>query len=215
MEVFGVCVLVALLFSMSLKLKRAEAVATANAMARDSLAIDAAKVRAERDGWKARFGETANVGAQLESSDERSRRLAHSLAEANAEIVSLTKINATLSDSMTVLAASQDTADSGEVTYRGQINDGLLTASWRFTAPALGLDYSASVPVEIVTSRGGDGRWLVTARATDPRASVSVPAFYIDPPDPMTVQHCSLGAKAKYVGVGGALFGGIRLIFGR
>ena len=91
----------------------------------------------------------------------------------------------------------------------GAIDDGLLKASWAFMRPDLSLAYSVDVPLEIVTAEGGDGRVLVTARAKDSRASVSVPGFWFSPQPAVEVQRCTIRQSAVRVGLG--LLGGLAI----
>lgn len=185
------------------RLEAAESREAAAAHARDSLLVEEAAERARADGWIAQFGEeTERLGKILGRRDSIAAALRESLERANARILSLTNVIATLEDSVTSLASRVDTTEAGEVAYRGGIADGLLTGTWRFLPPELSLAYSVSVPLEIVTSEGGDGRWLVTARATDPRASVAVDGFWFDPPPPVQVARCTLRQTAWRVGIG-------------
>ncbi len=166
--------------------KRLEAEVASVAHARDSLLIDNAAEAARADGWATRFADTTrSIAGLLAAQDSQARALSRSLEAAHAHETMLAELVAGLKDSLTSVASSVDTIAGGQVRYSGALDDGLLTGSWRFLAPALSLDYSARVPIQIVTSRGGDGRWLITARATDPRASVEVQQAVINPPPPV------------------------------
>ena len=192
-----------------LKVRQARAALLSAENTRDSLAIEAAANRAEADGWATTFAqETENLQALIADRDEQARALTESLRTAYAQVRSLTDVVATLTDSLTSVGEVSDTSATGEVTYRGQIADGLLTASWAFLAPSLDMSYAVMLPLEIVTSEGGDGRTLVTARATDPRASVTVEGFWVQKPEPVVLQRCGIIQTAKRVGLG-ALLGAI------
>lgn len=188
---------------LSWRLEAAERATDAAARTRDSLLIEEAAERARADGWETRFGEeTERLDNLLGERDRIADALRESLRQANARILSLTDVVATLKDSLRSVATAVDTTEAGVVSYAGGIADGLLTGTWRFLPPELALAYSVSVPLEIVTSEGGDGRWLVTARATDPRASVEVSGFWFDPPPPVQVQRCTVGQTLRRVGIG-------------
>jgi hypothetical protein len=203
LEVFVVLCLLGLATSMSLKLERSRRDLAIASQLRDSLLIEDAASRAKLDGWEVRFGQREEeLGNMVARRDSISARLARSLDKANARILSLTTLTAILKDSLTSLGTPGDTTSTGAVTYHGAINDGLLDASWRFLAPSLSLAYRVSVPLEIVTSEGGDGRWLVTARATDARAAVSVGEFWFSPAPPVQVSKCTLKQTGLRFGIG-------------
>jgi hypothetical protein len=202
-EVFVVLCLLGLATNMSLKLERSRRDLAVASQLRDSLLVEDAASRAELDGWAVRFGQREEeLGNMVARRDSISARLARSLDKANARIRTLTTLTAVLEDSLTSLGSPGDTTATGAVTYHGAINDGLLDASWRFSVPSLFLSYKATIPVEIVTSEGGDGRWLVTARATDARAAVSVGEFWFSPAPPVRVPYCSLKQTGWRVGIG-------------
>jgi len=203
LEIVAAIVVVAGWFVLSMKLQASERARHSAERVRDSLAIEAVAQEAMADGWEVRFGELdRDLRDRLAGRDSVTLRLAKSLDRANAQVRSLVDIVATLEDSLASVGAPEIDADGSVVAWAGNVEDGLLTGSWRFAPPELALRYSVAVPLEIVTSEGGDGRWLVTARATDPRASAQVEGFWFAPPPPVQIARCTLPQVARWLGIG-------------
>ena len=202
-EVFVVLCLLGLAFQYALRLKHSEGERVQAERVRDSLFMEDAGNKASLDGWSVKFGTLQkDINAEFAHRDSMAARLVGDLNKAHARIRSLVEVVAVLKDSLVSTGTPGDTTSTGAVTYHGAINDGLLDAAWRFLAPSLSLAYRVSVPLEIITSEGGDGRWLVTARAKDPRASVSVGEFWFNPPAPVKVDRCTLKQTGWRVGIG-------------
>ena len=210
-ELGALLVVVISLAVMSFKVKGYQAELIAAERVRDSLLLEEAAAEAAADGWAVQFGELeTDLLGRVARRDSMSQRLAASLERANARVRSLVEVVAVLKDSLVSVGAPGDTTEAGEVTFHGAINDGLLTGSWRFLQPSLFLTYGVTVPLEIITSEGG-GRWLVTARSSDPRVSLSVPGFYFEPPAP--VQKCGLGTRVRWLLMGGLTGAALRSIY--
>lgn len=202
-EVFVALCLLALAAQYAIRLGHAERERNQAAQVRDSLWIEDAANRAAIDGWAVQFGVLEkDLNGKISRRDSLNQRLAASLDRANAKVRTLTDLVVTLNDSLTSVGTAGDTTEAGDVTYTGEIDDGLLRATWGFVPPALSLAYGVTVPLEIVTSEGGDGRWLVVARSKDSRASVSVKGFWFSPPAPVRVAKCTLTQTAWRFGLG-------------
>lgn len=177
----------------SCELKEVRAQRLEAQLERDSLAAEAAAERARADGWEVRFGEvTEDLQGELESKDSSLARLARDLRASNVRVEELMEVAVTAGGQVEGQADSVETdpgteADSARSgRWSGQLEDGLLTAAWIFRLPpaSLALDYQVQVPLEFVRGTTGDGRVMVEARSTDPRAEVRVDRLYVDPPPP-------------------------------
>lgn len=196
LEIAAVLVAVVWMAVMSFQVQQAKRDAEAAGQVRDSLLMEVAAADAASNGWAVQFGVMEkDLLGKIARRDSLSALLARDLDRANARVRSLVEVVAVLKDSLVSQGTPGDTTPSGETTYTGELDDGLLRATWGFVPPELSLAYSVRVGLEIITSEGG-GRWLVAARASDPRVSLSVPAFYFEPPEPL--QKCTFGAKAKW-----------------
>lgn len=159
----------------------------------DSIAADAAIDAIRRDDvWSASIASTQRDLAQaISERDSTSAALVARLDDANIRIAMLTDLSATargeveslaqqatmLTDSLAALA---DTVERWE----GEINDGLLRATWRFDLPPARhtLTYGVTIPGELVVSETGDGRTVVLARSTHPRASLDIGEVVVSEP---------------------------------
>jgi hypothetical protein len=159
----------------------------------DSIAADAAIDAIRRDSvWSATVASTerdlaqaiserdstsAALVARLDDAGIRIAMLTALSARAQGEVESLAQRSTVLTDSLTALA---DTVKSWE----GEIDDGLLTATWRFDLPPARhtLTYGVTIPGELVVSETGDGRTVVLARSTHPRASLDIGEVVVSEP---------------------------------
>ena len=173
-------------------------VATRDRLARadtraDSIAADAAIDAIRRDNaWGAAVASTRRDLAQaISERDSTSAALVARLDDANIRIAMLTDLSATakgevesLAQRATVLtdslAALADTVERWE----GEIDDGLLMATWRFDLPPARhtMTYGVTIPGELVVSETGDGRTVVLARSTHPRASLDIGEVVVSEP---------------------------------
>jgi hypothetical protein len=146
----------------------------------DSIAADAAIDAIRRDSvWSATVASTerdlaqaiserdstsAALVARLDDASIRIAMLTDLSAKAKGEVESLAQRSTVLTDSLTALA---DTVERWE----GEIDDGLLTATWRFDLPPARhtLTYGVTIPGELVVSETGDGR----AREIDAPESIA------------------------------------------
>jgi hypothetical protein len=160
----------------------------------DSIAADAAIDAIRRDSvWSATVASTerdlaqaiserdstsAALVARLDDAGIRIAMLTALSARAQGEVESLAQRSTVLTDSLTALA---DTVKSWE----GEIDDGLLTATWRFDLPPARhtLTYGVTIPGELVVSETGDGRTVVLARSTHPRASLDIGEVVVSEPE--------------------------------
>jgi hypothetical protein len=160
----------------------------------DSIAADAAIDAIRRDSaWSATVASTRRDLAQaISERDSTSAALVARLDDAGIQIAMLTDLSAraqgeveslaqratVLTDSLTALA---DTVERWE----GEIDDGLLTATWRFDLPPARhtLTYGVTIPGELVVSETGDGRTVVLARSTHPRASLDIGEVVVSEPE--------------------------------
>jgi hypothetical protein len=160
----------------------------------DSIAADAAIDAIRRDSvWSATVASTerdlaqaiserdstsAALVARLDDASIRIAMLTDLSAKAKGEVESLAQRSTVLTDSLTALA---DTVERWE----GEIDDGLLTATWRFDLPPARhtLTYGVTIPGELVVSETGDGRTVVLARSTHPRASLDIGEVVVSEPE--------------------------------
>lgn len=177
----------------------------------DSLAAEMAVERARADGWVVLFAEeTEHLGRIIEEKDSAYARLLQDYEASNITIHTymelLTEAEGTI-ESLGTRADSLPLCESGEPrgSWEGSFDDGLLSAFWWFGLPeaALGMDYSAIIPGELIQGHAGDGRTVVNARGLHPRATLNIPAVYVDPLPPE--QYCPWTTKAKYGGVVGGI----------
>jgi hypothetical protein len=180
--------------------------------ARDSIAFDAAAKDLELDGWEVRFAQMVGSGtALLQERDSSLAALAARLEDANARIRQYVRAEAVAEARVEGRAETQDTTAAVPEWWEGRVDDGLLSGSWRFERvpePGLSLGYRVAVPVELISSEGGDGRWLVTGRSTDPRVTLSLDEVIVEPAEPEVVEVTSFWRDLKLV-LGSAGGGGI------
>ena len=168
----------------------------------DSIAAEAAVREIELEGaWSVRFAdETERLGDLLTEGDSAQARLASRLDDANVRIGLLTEVTASATGQIESLSdANLSLLDSinsiGQVfgSWEGPVADEILTGSWGFTLPDAAhiLDYSVSIPGELVVSQAGDGRTIVTARATSSLATLELGQVFVDPPPPVEVKTLS------------------------
>lgn len=159
----------------------------------DSIAADAAIDAIRRDSaWSATVASTerdlaqaiserdstsAALVARLDDAGIRIAMLTDLSARAQGEVESLARRARVLTDSLAALA---DTVERWE----GEIDDGLLRATWRFDLPPARhtLTYGVTIPGELVVSETGDGRTVVLARSTHPRASLDIGEVVVSEP---------------------------------
>ena len=159
----------------------------------DSIAADAAIDAIRRDSaWSATVASTERDLAQaISERDSTSAALVARLDDARIRIAMLTDLSARaqgeveslaqrarlLTDSLAALA---DTVQRWE----GEIDDGLLRATWRFDLPPARhtLTYGVTIPGELIVSETGDGRTVVLARSTHPRASLDIGEVVVSEP---------------------------------
>ena len=160
----------------------------------DSLAIEWAVTRARADGWTATFGVASpdSLQARIEAA---SQRFATDLAESNVEAEQLAVVVSVLRDSIesagqVTVAPAVDSAGVVSGVWEGEIAEDLLEGHWLFRLPAaaLGLAYEARCPVDLVSTRGGDGRVVVFGRGSDPRCTPEIAELFVDPPAPVIVE---------------------------
>lgn len=179
---------------------------------RDSLAIEAVAQRAELEGWSVRFAQMVASGtAELQGRDSMLAALGRDLEEANARVRQYVSALASAEEQIESLATGRDTISTVPRWWTGRFADGLLSADWRFERlpeANLSLGYRIEVPVELVTSEGGDGRWLVTGRSSDSRVRLDLDEVIVEPTTPEVVTRTSL--RRQFIvglisGVAGAL----------
>lgn len=164
----------------------------------DSIAAERLVAEFANDSaWTVRFAEHAeDLGQMIVDGDMARARLAGELQAANVRIGLLAEVSAsargeiiTLSDRAGLFADSVNALGEVVDSWRGQLDDGLLTGSWSFTLPEAQhvLAYTCTVPGELIVGESGDGRTIVSARATHPRASLDLGELLFDPPDPVVL----------------------------
>ena len=161
---------------------------------RDSLAANAAGERARANGWQTLFAEADPEGLQeaLDAKSDTLKTLAADLAASGVRVESLLEVVGTLGDSLTSLATDVVFAEGEEgqpptvVRFSGKIDEPPLRASWTCGVPNRDLDFSylATITGELVSSRTGDGRITVFARATSPNTMLELGDLFFDPPAP-------------------------------
>ena len=198
------------------QLGRARADAEANRVRADSIAAEKVVSEIAADSvWGVQFAEqVGNLQDELASRDDELGALASKLDSANVRIGLLTEVTASaqgqivsLSDKNGELADSLSAMGiSGE--FSGQVEDDILTGRWSLLLPQLQhtLDYSVSIPGELVVSRSGDGRTIVTARSTNPRAALELGQVFVDPPTPAVTYRLSLKQAGVFMGVGAVVW---------
>jgi hypothetical protein len=176
---------------------------------RDSVALEAAAKDLELDGWEVQFAQMVGSGtALLQERDSALAALATRLDDAHARIRQYVRAEAIAESTVAGQAEAQDTTTEIPRWWTGRVDDGLLAGSWRFErvpSPELSLGYSVTVPIELVSSEGGDGRWLVTGRSTDPRVTLSLDEVIVEPAEPEVVEVTSWKRDALMVVGGGVI----------
>jgi hypothetical protein len=211
-----VVVLVAFAVFGQYQLGEARAEAEANRVRADSIAAEKVASEIAADSvWEIRFAEQSNdlqsrlaakddtlgaLASRLDSANVRIGLLSEVTASAQGQIVSLSNRNGALADSLAKLDISGDIG--------GDIEDEILTGTWLVTLPQLThtLDYSVAIPGEIVVSRTGDGRTLVTARSTTPRAELRLGQVFVDPPPPEVHYRLSYKQAGVFLGIGAVVW---------
>lgn len=186
---------------------------------RDSLAIVAAAERARTDGWEVSFAKsTANLHKMLRERDTALATLVKDLRASHVRLAYLAEVNVSLRGQVESFGSPVGTPEDvpGSQTpsqWTGELDDGLLTASWGFWAVDARLllsPYSVDVSGELVGAEGGDGRHVVFARASDPRVTLSLGRYLFQPVEPVIRNHCSWmrqGLVGGFGFLGGMLVG--------
>lgn len=175
----------------------------------DSIAADAAIDLIQRDSvWEARLAEeTDRLGDMLAARDSATRRLRDQLEDANIRVGLLSEVVASARGELVSIGERLDSATTPVPagTWGGDLADELLTGTWLFRLPEVEhtLDYSVTIPGELVVSETGDGRTLVLARATSERASLDIGRVFVDPPPPVVERKASL-TQLLLAALGGA-----------
>jgi hypothetical protein len=209
--------LAAALLVTQVQLQRAEREASAQSVRADSIAADkvaseialdsvwAVRYAQDVDGLQARLTATGDtvgtLAARLDSASVRVNLLAEVAASAQGEIVSLSDRAGVLADSL-----SKSLTIIGQV--GGDIQDEILTGSWSLWLPTMQhtLRYSVTIPGELVISETGDGRTLVTARSTIPRARLNIGEVFVDRPAPEVEYRVSLKQAGALMGIGAVVW---------
>ncbi len=202
------------------QLGQARAEAESNRVLADSIFAEKVVAEIEADSvWGVKFAEQSeDLQAQLSSRDDELGALASKLDSANVRIGLLTEVTAaaqgqivSLSDKNGELADSlMALGISGE--FGGEVKDDVLTGTWSLLLPQLEhtLDYSVSIPGELVVSKAGDGRTIVTARSTNPRASLTLGQVFVDPPPPLVSYRMSFKQATLFMGLGAVIWEVVR-----
>ena len=183
---------------------------------RDSLAIEGAAERSRADGWVVAFADTTKVLRDaLAGRDDQISRLVSDLQASGARVASLMSVVASAESQIQGLAAARDTLNSIPEWWTGQVDDGLLTGGWRFDRipERFGLNYNVEVPMELISSEGGDGRWLVTGRSEDPCVSLLFSEVLVEPRPPVVEMRCAMPTKGKWFLVGSGFGAAVWEIF--
>lgn len=197
------------------RVSAANARADREAMRGDSLAVEIAAARIDSAGFDVRFSTvTDSLGALLLERDTAYAVVVRELTTARARIRDLLDVNAGASGTVggtgtmvdTVFApAPPEVAEMIESSeWRGEVDDGLLSGLWSFRLPSASfrLDYDVDIPGEIVLSQGGDGRTLVSARALDPRARLTIENAVVQPLPPVVERRTSWTERFISFGLG-------------
>lgn len=159
----------------------------------DSIAADAAIEAIRRDSaFSATLAVTKrDLALAIGERDSTSAALVARLDDANIRIAMLTDLSATaqgavesLAQRATVLTDSLAAVADTVHRWEGKLDDGLLRAAWRFDLPPARhtLTYAVTIPGELVVSETGDGRTVVLARSTHPRASLDIGEVVVSEP---------------------------------
>lgn len=158
---------------------------------RDSLALTAAADRARADGWEVAFAErTGDLNAVIAELDENGRRLATDLRASRVQVTQLAEVVGVMRGQIVSQGTVVADSASGDSTAVGRVNDPPLDALWTFhyNDQTLGLDWVATFEAQWITSVGGDGRTMVTARALSPNTEIAIPTLFVEPLPPDTVE---------------------------
>lgn len=200
-----------------IQLNRARDEVEANRVRADSIAADKVAAEIAADSvWAVRYAQDVDnlqarltaagdtlgtLAARLDSANVRVNLLAEVAASAQGEIVSLSDRSGELSDSL-----AQSLELIGQLS--GEFQDEIMTGSWSLWLPTMQhtLRYSVTIPGELVVSETGDGRTLVTARSTSPRAELNIGEVLVDQPPPEVRYKVSLKQASTFMGIGAIIW---------
>lgn len=213
--------LAAALLVTQVQLQRAEREAATQSVRADSIAADKVASEIALDSvWAVRYaqdvddlqarltaagGTVGTLAARLDSANVRADLLAEVAASAQGEIVSLSDRADALADSL-----SESLTIIGQV--GGDIQDEILTGSWSLWLPTMQhtLRYNVLIPAHLIVSHTGDGRTLVTARSTIPRAQLDISEVFVDRPPAEVRYRVSIKQAGAFMGIGAVLWELIR-----
>jgi hypothetical protein len=186
---------------------------------RDSVAVAAAADRARTAGWEVSFAKaTANLHKMLRQRDTAMATLVQDLRASNARLSYVTEVNVKLRGQAESFGRPVD-APEGQTPsqWAGELDDGLLRASWGFWAVdgRLLLDpYWLDIAGEYVGAESGDGQHVVFGRAFDPRVTLSFGEYHFQPPPIEVRNRCSWTRQGIAGGIGflGGLWTGARAV---
>ncbi len=216
----GILAIVLLLFTgvQSYRLSAVQREAAAAMAVRDSMLFESALSVVYADSiFQVSVAEVVDLQDKLQSGDEAQQRLGRQLSAANIEIRALVTASVEATGTVESVATAQDTVSAFTEWWEGLLVDSLLRGSWRFErvpVPTLALEWALSPEIEIIASEGGDGRWLVTGRALDPRVTLSFNQLFVDPSPPVIINQCGILCKMKWAAAGGVAATTLNFIFG-
>lgn len=210
-----VLLLLVLYFGKVLELSGLEAENSQLSIRADSIAAEAAAARAEAEGWEVRFAEADPEGMEraLSEQGEELRRLSADLRASRVRIESLSRVIAEGSGSGETDVEVVEEESLAELSppsqeLRGEIRDEVLTLDWRLRPNPFrfSYDYSVSLPCELLSSRTGDGRLMVTARSLIPEvASCRVDDLVFDPLPPEVLRKTDWRGAFKWASIGAGI----------
>ena len=152
-------------------------------VARDSIAADFASARAEAEGFTVAFAqERVNLTRALMKRDSTLARVLSDYQASRIEVTSYVELLAVAEGRIESLGTAVAATDSTPESWAGELDDGLLIGSWGLQPPLLTLQYTVSPQIELIQGLSGDGRLLVTARASDPRVTLRINDLLFEPP---------------------------------
>lgn len=178
---------------------------------RDSVAAEFAAERARAEGRTVEFAQTVDdLEATIAAKDSSLQRVLADYRASRITIESYSELLATAENRVSALGDRLDSLSAPvEGRWGGKLDDGLLRASWRFVVPParLDMDYTVTIDGKLIHATAGDGRLVVTAWTPDDRASLEIPALFVEPRAPDVV-HRTDWSRLLTVAAGAFLAGG-------
>lgn len=182
------------------------------------------EAEAQAAGWRTRLVEAGSIGEQLQVAKtenglllEEKQDLARQVATLGGQVRVLTDMYAEAVGQIEAREATLHTSGPDNLTpdsVTGHVDDGLLSADVTATVdpPTVAIPrYSLTLALVTAVSETADGRALFTARAADPRVTLSFGDVYWQPPAP--IERCGFWCHVRAGLWGAVVVEGGRVIF--